>query len=122
MFTPLCTIYADTSAVHRKPKKGPKGVYYVQDFNIILICGNTELQAQISWTENVCLVLINTTYVQLITLTPRVCSCRIGVRETVREALLQTTPPKVTNNGAGVRPRSSTTMTCAYHCEACYSV
>ena len=32
---------------------GPNGVYYVQNFNIVLLCGMTELQAQLSWTENV---------------------------------------------------------------------
>ncbi|KAI0704720.1 hypothetical protein C8Q76DRAFT_181174 [Earliella scabrosa] len=52
LFTPLCTIYADTSQVARQPMTGPNGVYYVQNFNIVLLCGMTELQAQLSWTEN----------------------------------------------------------------------
>lgn len=39
--------------VHREPKNGSNGVYYVQNFDTILICGHTELQAQIRWTENV---------------------------------------------------------------------
>ncbi|KAI0708756.1 hypothetical protein C8T65DRAFT_650008 [Cerioporus squamosus] len=52
LYTPLCTIYADTSKVARRPLAGPNGVYYVQDFKIVLLCGLTELQAQLSWTEN----------------------------------------------------------------------
>ena len=44
---------------------GPNGVYYVQNFNIVLLCGMTELQAQLSWTENVRYVgcIIRTTVV-----------------------------------------------------------
>ncbi|KAI9060751.1 hypothetical protein FKP32DRAFT_1595071 [Trametes sanguinea] len=53
MFTHLCTIYADTSAVSREPKIGlSRRIYYEQNFNIVLICGLTELQAQISWIED----------------------------------------------------------------------
>ncbi|KAH9940091.1 uncharacterized protein BXZ73DRAFT_43225, partial [Epithele typhae] len=48
----LCTVYADTSRVVRKLKKGPKGTYYTLDFDVILLCGQTELEAQIRWMEN----------------------------------------------------------------------
>ena len=53
MFTHLCTIYADTSHVVRRSKQGSNGVYYVQKFKIVLLCGLTEMQAQLSWVENV---------------------------------------------------------------------
>ena len=53
MYTPLCTIHADTSKVTRTPREGTNGTYYVQVYNIILQCGLTELKAQISWTEDV---------------------------------------------------------------------
>ena len=52
-YVPLCTIRADTSKVAREPRSGPRGTYYIQTFNIVLLCGLTELQAQISWMENV---------------------------------------------------------------------
>ncbi|TFK79391.1 hypothetical protein K466DRAFT_648875 [Polyporus arcularius HHB13444] len=53
LYTPLCTIYADTSQVKRQPLNGPSGVYYVQRFKIILLCGLTELKAQLSWDEDI---------------------------------------------------------------------
>ena len=49
----MCTIYADTSQVYRQSKRGTDGVYYVQKFKIVLLCGLTEMQAQLSWVENV---------------------------------------------------------------------
>ncbi|PIL34583.1 hypothetical protein GSI_03362 [Ganoderma sinense ZZ0214-1] len=52
MFMRLCIIRADTSQVARQPMKGPKGDYYRQDFEIVLLCGLTELQAQLRWIEN----------------------------------------------------------------------
>ncbi|TFK80413.1 hypothetical protein K466DRAFT_532982 [Polyporus arcularius HHB13444] len=52
MFTPLCTIHADTSKVARTPRAGSQGNYYVQAFNVVLQCGLTEMKAQISWTED----------------------------------------------------------------------
>ncbi|PIL34614.1 hypothetical protein GSI_03393 [Ganoderma sinense ZZ0214-1] len=52
MFAPLCTIYADTSRVSRQSKQGINGVYYTQEFKIVLLCGLTEMQAQLSWMEN----------------------------------------------------------------------
>ncbi|KAI0704710.1 hypothetical protein C8Q76DRAFT_820418 [Earliella scabrosa] len=52
LFTALCTIHADTSQVRRKRKMGPDGAYYVQEFEIVLLCGTTELKAQIRWKEN----------------------------------------------------------------------
>ena len=53
LYTSLCTIFADTSKVARLPQEGPNGTFYVQDFRIVLLCGLTELRAQISWTEDV---------------------------------------------------------------------
>ena len=53
MYTPLCTIHADTSDVTRTPRDGPNGQFYVQIYNIVLLCGLTELKAQISWVDNV---------------------------------------------------------------------
>lgn len=53
-FTSLCTVFADTSAVARTPKRGRLGTtYYTQAFDLVLMCGLTELQAQIRWKENV---------------------------------------------------------------------
>ncbi|KAI1793701.1 hypothetical protein LXA43DRAFT_201572 [Ganoderma leucocontextum] len=52
MFAPLCTIFADTSRVSRQSRQGTNGVYYVQAFKIVLLCGLTEMQAQLSWVEN----------------------------------------------------------------------
>ncbi|TBU25276.1 hypothetical protein BD311DRAFT_853631 [Dichomitus squalens] len=50
-YTPLCTVYADTSRVKKVAQNGPNGLYYQQEFKIVLLCGLTELQAQISWVE-----------------------------------------------------------------------
>ncbi|KAF9817090.1 hypothetical protein IEO21_03672 [Rhodonia placenta] len=52
MYSTLCTVHADTSHVLKKKQIGPNGPYYSQDFNVILLCGLTELRAQISWMEN----------------------------------------------------------------------
>ncbi|KAM5545516.1 hypothetical protein V8D89_000554 [Ganoderma adspersum] len=51
LFTRLCTISADTSQVARQSKKGAIGGYYTQDFEIVLSCGLTELEAQLRWFE-----------------------------------------------------------------------
>ncbi len=53
MYTPLCTIRADTSNVPRMPRESSNGTYFVQVYNIVLQCGLAELKAQISWTEDV---------------------------------------------------------------------
>ncbi|PCH36691.1 hypothetical protein WOLCODRAFT_146366 [Wolfiporia cocos MD-104 SS10] len=52
LFTELCTIYADTSRVKRVWEYGTLGYFYTQNFDIVLICGSTELQAQIRWIED----------------------------------------------------------------------
>ncbi|KAH9940122.1 uncharacterized protein BXZ73DRAFT_99118 [Epithele typhae] len=52
-YTTLCTIHADTSRIARVAQQGRNGVYYSQDFDVVLLCGLTELQAQIRWRENV---------------------------------------------------------------------
>ncbi|KAI0824355.1 hypothetical protein BC628DRAFT_1322727 [Trametes gibbosa] len=51
-FTTLCTIFADTSEVAKTPRKGRNGTHYSQSFDVVLVCGLTELQAQIRWVEN----------------------------------------------------------------------
>ena len=53
LYTVLCTVSADTSKVKKVPRKGPNGPYYQQEFKVVLFCGQTELQAQISWQEGV---------------------------------------------------------------------
>ncbi|EED83543.1 predicted protein [Postia placenta Mad-698-R] len=52
MFSTLCTVHADTSRVQKVKKKGPKGPYFTQTYRVVLLCGLTELKAQISWIEN----------------------------------------------------------------------
>ncbi|PCH36686.1 hypothetical protein WOLCODRAFT_109029 [Wolfiporia cocos MD-104 SS10] len=52
-FSTLCTVHADTSQICRVQKWGTMGPYYEQEYKVVLICGLTELQAQISWKENV---------------------------------------------------------------------
>ncbi|KAI0738326.1 hypothetical protein C8Q80DRAFT_1275839 [Daedaleopsis nitida] len=52
LFTPLCTVSADTSKVSYQVHSGPQGLYYIQEYRIILLCGMTELQAQLSWVQN----------------------------------------------------------------------
>ncbi|EIW80581.1 hypothetical protein CONPUDRAFT_56886 [Coniophora puteana RWD-64-598 SS2] len=50
-----CTVYADTSKFARllQARSGPSSTYYELKFDIVLLFGLTELQAQISWIENV---------------------------------------------------------------------
>ena len=55
-YTPLCTVYADTSKVTKIPCTGRNGIYFLQKFKIVLLCGLTELKAQISWAEGVSVV------------------------------------------------------------------
>ncbi|GJE90679.1 HSP70 family protein [Phanerochaete sordida] len=51
-FTTLCTIHADTSRVARQKKQSSNGHYYIQEFDVVLSCGLTEMTAQIAWFEN----------------------------------------------------------------------
>ncbi|KAG2073742.1 hypothetical protein BDR04DRAFT_1127075 [Suillus decipiens] len=56
MFSTLCNVHADTSKVARtiSPRRGYAGLqFYRQEFSIILMFGLTELQAQLSWKEDV---------------------------------------------------------------------
>ncbi|KAG9312272.1 hypothetical protein JVU11DRAFT_7575 [Chiua virens] len=50
-FTKMCNVVANTSKlVHSLPPlKGPNGVYYECDYDVVLLFGLTELKAQISW-------------------------------------------------------------------------
>ncbi|KAH9940127.1 uncharacterized protein BXZ73DRAFT_99125 [Epithele typhae] len=53
LFQPVCCISADTSCVKRKAQLGVNGeVYYKQSYDVVLLCGLTELEAQIRWREN----------------------------------------------------------------------
>ncbi|KAI0079324.1 hypothetical protein K474DRAFT_1659403 [Panus rudis PR-1116 ss-1] len=51
-FSTLCTVTANTSKVKKVLRFGPEGEYYTQDFKVILLCGLTEMKAQISWLQN----------------------------------------------------------------------
>jgi len=56
-FTDNCEIFADTSnaATTLLPRTSPEGkTYYHIEFEVILLFGLTELKAQISWLEDVC--------------------------------------------------------------------
>ncbi|KAG2347369.1 hypothetical protein BDR05DRAFT_876763 [Suillus weaverae] len=56
MFSTLCNVHADTSKVARtiSPRRGYAGLqFYRQEFSIVLMFGLTELQAQLSWKEDV---------------------------------------------------------------------
>ncbi|PCH36676.1 hypothetical protein WOLCODRAFT_109026 [Wolfiporia cocos MD-104 SS10] len=57
-YSPLCTVYVDTTHVRKVKQKGAGGKFFVLEYNVVLICGLTELKAQISWIENVSLPLI----------------------------------------------------------------
>ena len=61
----MCTIHANTSKVAKAKKKGPNGAYYVQEFEIVLLCGLTELKAQIRWKENVSGFLVESSNTRL---------------------------------------------------------
>jgi hypothetical protein len=52
-FPTLCTVSADTSnmANDLRPIFGDVGLYFEQDFSIVLLFGMTELKAQIAWKE-----------------------------------------------------------------------
>ncbi|TBU36898.1 hypothetical protein BD309DRAFT_1084974 [Dichomitus squalens] len=50
-YTPICTVSADTSRVSKVARNGPDGLYYLQEFKIVLLCNSTELQAQIGWVD-----------------------------------------------------------------------
>ncbi|KAL4243239.1 hypothetical protein ABKN59_000920 [Abortiporus biennis] len=52
MFSILCTVEADTSKVVKTKAKGAHGPYYRVSFKLILICGMTEMSAQIGWSHN----------------------------------------------------------------------
>ena len=51
----LCTIKADFSRapVFTRPKRTGDGIYHYVDYEVILLFGMTELEAQIAWEENV---------------------------------------------------------------------
>ena len=51
----LCTIEADLSPapIRTSTKTSGDGIFYYVDFEVILLFGMTELQAQIAWEENV---------------------------------------------------------------------
>ena len=51
----LCTIEADLSRapILTSTKTTGDGIFYYVHFEVILLFGMTELQAQVAWTENV---------------------------------------------------------------------
>lgn len=53
-FQTLCTIKADATQLTQnlKPLRGPLGVYYRRDYDVVLSFGLTELKAQLSWIDN----------------------------------------------------------------------
>ena len=54
-YTKLCTIEADLSRapILTLPKVKGEGSFYRVDYDVILLFGMTELQAQLAWMENV---------------------------------------------------------------------
>ena len=52
-FTSLCTVKADTSLVATTVYATPKGLLFRQSYDIVLLCGQTEMKAHISWIEDV---------------------------------------------------------------------
>ena len=60
MFSTLCTVNADIAELVKtlRPQRGPRGLYYRLEFDIILSFGLTELKAQVAWMESVCDILM----------------------------------------------------------------
>ena len=54
-YTKLCTIEADLSRapILTQPKATGKEIFYTVHYDVILLFGTTELQAQLAWMENV---------------------------------------------------------------------
>lgn len=55
-FSPFCTIHADLSAAAKDlvmKKTGSGQVYYQLDYDVVLLFGLTELQAQLGWKSKV---------------------------------------------------------------------
>ncbi|KAL4244993.1 hypothetical protein ABKN59_002858 [Abortiporus biennis] len=52
MFSILCKVEADTSKVPKTKVNGAHGDYFSVTFKLILICGMTEMSAQISWSRD----------------------------------------------------------------------
>ena len=47
----LCSVSADTSKVAKIEVRGPKGLYFRQDYELVLLVGRTEMKAQIAWFD-----------------------------------------------------------------------
>lgn len=61
-FTTMCHVIADTSTIAHslRPQQAPGGGdYYSLHFDVILLFGLTELRAQISWNDQVRLVILS---------------------------------------------------------------
>ncbi|CAA7263111.1 unnamed protein product [Cyclocybe aegerita] len=53
-YSEFCTVTTDLSHIQIKPKKNDKGdLYYRLEYDLVLLFGFTEIQAQIAWKENV---------------------------------------------------------------------
>ena len=55
MFSTLCHIEADISAVPKVIKRNKSGVLYFEQLaRVVLLFGSTELKAQLCWDQDVC--------------------------------------------------------------------
>lgn len=96
-FSPLCTVHANTSQVHKTQLYGSNGAYYKLQFDIILLAGLTELKAQIAWMEDV-RAFDDLRPVLLLTITE-------GNREAVRAPFPVDLSRILTSAFSGVKPR-----------------
>ena len=59
LFSELCIVQVDlshlwnTPNVHTLPKEYGSGVYYKVDYDVVMLFGGTEIEAQLCWKENV---------------------------------------------------------------------
>lgn len=55
-YTKLCTITVDLShlPLQARPKATGRGTFFRLDYEIVLLFGLTELKAQVTWKEKVC--------------------------------------------------------------------
>ncbi|KAI0804773.1 hypothetical protein BC629DRAFT_1207875 [Irpex lacteus] len=51
-FSTLCAVHAVTPLAENTKKLGTEGYFYEQDFKVVILCGSTEMKAQVSWEEN----------------------------------------------------------------------
>ena len=62
LFSELCIVQVDlshlwnTPNVHTLPKFSGLGVYYIVNYDVVMLFGGTEIKAQLCWKENVRLI------------------------------------------------------------------